>query len=140
MSLLSPNRWKFRKQRRASVAWMSMSWNYVAFWDFWMKALDNWYLTNRQIEAARKVIVRYVRKLGKIWIRVFPDVPYTKKWLEMPMGKWKWEVDTFRVRIRRWRVLFEINGVKRELAHEAFKQATYKLPIKTRIVERWEVK
>lgn len=140
MSLLSPNRWKFRKQMRARVTWMSTSWNYVAFWDFWMKAIDNGYLTNRQIESARKVIVRYVRKLGKIWIRVFPDVPYTKKWLEMPMGKWKWEVDTFRVRVRRWRVLFEINWVKREVAQEAFKQATYKLPIKTRIVERWEVK
>ena len=140
MSLLTPNRWKFRKQHRGRITWTSSRWNYVAFGEFGLKATDNNYITNRQIEAARKVIVRYTRKVWKIWIRVFPDVPYTKKWLEMPMGKGKWDVDIFRVRVKRWKILFEINWVDRATAQEAFKQASYKLPISTRLVARWEVR
>ncbi len=140
MSLLTPNRWKYRKQHRLRNKWESLRWNYVAFWDFWLKATENTYLTNRQIEAARKVIVRYTRKVWKIWIRVFPDVPYTKKWLEMPMGKGKWDVDKFRARVKRWRVLFEINWVNKTVAQEAFRQASYKLPVWTRLVEKWEVR
>jgi len=105
-----------------------------------MKTIDSAYLTNRQIESARKVIVRYVRKLWKIWIRIFPDLPYTKKWLEMPMGKWKWEVDHYRVRVKRWRVLFEINWVDKKTAEEAFKQAAYKLPLRIKTVEKQEVR
>ncbi len=140
MSLLSPNRWKHRKQMRLRVEWMATRGTYVSFGDFGMKALNNCYLTNRQLEAARKVIVRFTRKLGKIRLRVFPDVPYTKKWLEMPMGSWKWDVDTFRARIRRWAILFEINWVSREVAQEAFKQASYKLPLQTVTVEKWEIK
>lgn len=140
MSLLTPNRWKYRKQHRGRIQWVSSRWSYVAFGEFWLKATSNEYLTNRQIEAARKVIVRYTRKLGKIWIRVFPDVPYTKKWLEMPMGKGKWDVDAFRVRVKRWRILFEINWVSKKVAQEAFKQASYKLPVSTRLVAKWEVK
>jgi len=119
---------------------MATRWTYVSFWDFGMKALNNCYLTNRQIESARKVIVRFTRKLGKIRLRVFPDVPYTKKGLEMPMGSWKWDVDTFRARIRRGTVLFEINWVSREVAQEAFKQASYKLPLQTVTVGKWEIK
>lgn len=140
MSLLAPNRWKFRKQRRWTLSGISTSGNYVAFGEFWLKATDSAYITSRQIEAARKVIVRYVRKTGKIWIRVFPDLPYTKKWLEMPMGKWKWDVDHYRVRVKRWRVLFEVNWIDKATAVEAFKQASYKLPLKTRTVERSEVR
>lgn len=140
MSLLSPNRWKFRKQRRWRITGAASNWNYVSFGEFGMKATDSSYITNRQLEAARKVIVRYVRKTGKVWIRVFPDLPYTKKWLEMPMGKWKGDVDAFIVRVRRWKILFEINGVDRTIAQEAFKQAAYKLPLKVRLVARWEVR
>ncbi|MEF2175749.1 MAG: 50S ribosomal protein L16 [Candidatus Absconditabacteria bacterium] len=140
MSLLSPNRWKFRKQRRGRNEGEASSGNYVAFGDFGMKATENTYLTNRQIEAARKVIIRRVKKLGKLWIRIFPDLPYTKKGLEMPMGKGKGDVDTFRVRIKRGKVLFEVNGVDRDTATEIFKLATYKLPVKTRTVERGEVR
>lgn len=138
--LLSPNRWKHRKQRRWRIAWISSNWDYVSYGDFGMKATTNAYLTNRQIEAARKVIVRYTRKMGKIWIRIFPDLPYTKKWLEMPMGKWKGEVDSYLVRIKRGKILFEINWISREDAAEAFKQASYKLPLSTRIVAKWEVR
>lgn len=67
-------------------------------------------------------------------------MPYTKKWLEMPMGKGKWDVDAFRVRVKRWRILFEINWVSKKVAQEAFKQASYKLPVSTRLVAKWEVK
>ncbi len=119
---------------------MSSRWNYVSFWDFGMKATTNDYITTRQIEAARKVIVRYTRKVWKIWIRVFPDIPYTSKWLEMPMDKGKWDVDTYRARVKRWRIIFEINWVNKKIAKEAFKQASYKLPLSTRTVEKWEVR
>ncbi len=140
MSLLQPMRWKFRKQRRGRNKWISNRWNYVAFWEYWMKALENVYITNRQLEAARKVIVRYIRKTWKLWIRIFPDIPYTKKGLEMPMGKWKGDVDHYRARVKRWRIIFEITGVDRETAEEAFKQAAYKLPWTYRLVERWEIR
>lgn len=140
MSLLMPTRWKFRKQRRWRNKWISNRWNYVSFGEYWMKALDNVYITNRQLEAARKVLVRYIRKTWKLWIRIFPDIPYTKKWLEMPMGKWKGDVDHYRARVKRWRIIFEITGVDRQTAEEAFKQAAYKLPGHYKLVERWEIK
>lgn len=140
MSLLMPKRWKYRKQMRWRIDWVSHRWNYVAFWEYWLKATDNAYITNRQIESARKVIVRYTRKVGKVWTRVFPDVPYTKKWLEMPMGKWKWDVDIYRFRTKRGRVLFEVSGITKSEAQEAFKLAWYKLPLKTRFVEKGEIR
>ena len=105
-----------------------------------MKATGSGYLTNRQLEAARKVIVRITRKVGKIRFRVFPDLPYTKKGLEMPMGKGKGDVDTYRVRIKPWRVIFEISGVDRATAEEVLRQASFKLPLSTKLVWRWEVK
>lgn len=137
--LLTPKRWKFRKQFRGRLKGISSTWNYVSFGDFWMKATESAYITNRQIESARKVIVRYTRKVWKIWIRVFPDLPYTKKWLEMPMGKWKWDVSMYRVRVKRGRILFEVNGLDKKVATKAFKLATYKLPLSTRLVEKWEI-
>lgn len=139
MSLLMPMRWKFRKQRRGRNKGVSNRWNYVAFWNYWMKALENVYITNRQLEAARKVLVRYIRKVWKLWIRIFPDLPYTKKWLEMPMGKWKGDVDYYRARVKRGRIIFEITGVDKETAEEAFKQAAYKLPWKYKLVERGQI-
>lgn len=140
MSLLSPNRRKFRKQRRGRNEWSTSAGSDVAFGSFGMKATSNAYLSSRQIEAARKVIVRYTRKTGKIWIRIFPDLPYTKKWLEMPMGSGKGEVDHFQVRIHRGKILFEISGIDRIQAEECFRQASYKLPLTTRLVERNEIR
>lgn len=140
MVLLAPNRWKHRKQFRGRLKWKSQRWNRVAFGTFGMKATTAWYLTNRQLEAARKVIVRVTRKVWRIRFRVFTDLPYTKKGLEMPMGKWKWDVDIYRVRVKPWKVIFEISGVDRKTAEEVLKQASYKLPIKTTVVERGEVK
>lgn len=98
------------------------------------------YVTNRQLEAARKVIVRYTRKVGKMWIRVFPDVPYTKKGLEMPMGTGKGEVAFYQARVKKGGVLFEVSGLDRTTAEEAFKMAGFKLPMKVRLVEKGELK
>lgn len=114
--------------------------NRVSFGEFGMKATTSGYLTNRQLEACRKVIVRVTRKVGKIWFRVFPDLPYTKKGLEMPMGKGKGDVDSYRVRVKRGKMLFEISGVDRETAKKVFRQASYKLPVKTTMIERGEIK
>ena len=105
-----------------------------------MKAITSGYVSNRQIEAARKVIVRRVRKIGKIWIRVFPDVPFTKKGLEMPMGKGKGDVDIYKAAVRKGRLIFEINGVDRETAEDIFTRAGKKLSVKVRTVEKGEVR
>jgi len=138
--LLMPKRWKYRKQMRWKNRWVATSWTEVAFGEFGMKALENGYLTNRQIESARRVLVRYVRKVWKLWIRVFPDLPYTKKWLEMPMGKGKGDVDHYRTKIKRGKIIFELVGIDRETAQKAVKLASYKLPIKVKLVEKWELR
>lgn len=140
MALLSPNRWKFRKQFRGRLKGRAMRWNRVAFGDFGMKAVTWGYLTNRQLEAARKVIVRVTRKVWKIWFRVFPDLPYTKLGLEMPMGKGKGDVDTYRVRVKPWKMIFEISWVDKATAEKVLKQAAHKLPLQITVVERWEIK
>jgi len=137
--LLTPKKWKYRKQFRGRVKGKAKGNTYVAFGDYGIKAIQNGYLTSRQIEAARKVLVRYNRKVGKIWIRVFPDIPYTKLWLEMPMGKGKGWVDHFVARVKRGAIIFEISWVSKETAKEAIRQASYKLPLKTRMVSRHEI-
>jgi len=138
--LLTPKR---RKHRKRFIKWLkgkSTRWSSVAFGDFGMKAITSGYISNRQIEAARKVIVKRVRKIGKIWIRVFPDVPFTKKWLEMPMGKGKGDVDIYKAAIRKWRIIFEINGVDKETAEDIFTRAGKKLSVKVRTIGKWEVR
>jgi len=140
MALLSPNKRKHRKQFRWRLKWKSYRWNYVVFWEYWLKATTSWYLTNRQLESARKVIVRVTRKVWKIRFRVFPDLPYTKKGLEMPMGKGKWDVDSYRVRILPGKIIFEISWVSDDVAAEVFKQASYKLPLSTCVVKKWQIK
>ncbi len=140
MVLLAPNSWKFRKQFRGRLSGKATTGSRVAFGDYGLKATTSGYLTNRQIESARKVIVRVTRKFWRIWLRVFPDLPFTKKGLEMPMGSGKGDVDTYRARIKPGRVLFEISGVDKAAAAAIFKEAGYKLPVKTVMVERWEIK
>jgi len=125
---------------RSRITGASTRGNLVSFGDFGLKATTSSYVTNRQLEAARKVIVRYTRKVGKMWIRVFPDVPYTKKWLEMPMGTGKGDVAFYQARIKKGAVLFEVSGLDRATAQEAFSMAWYKLPMKVRIVEKGEVR
>ena len=138
--LLSPNRWKYRKQFRWRLTGKSQRGSRVAFGEYGMKAVSAGYITSRQLESARKVLVRVTRKVGKIWFRVFPDLPYTKKWLEMPMGSGKGDVDHYRVRVKPGRILFEISGVDDATAAEVMKQAAYKLPIHIRMVKKWEVR
>ena len=138
--LLQPKRWKFRKQMTPFVKGVSKWWNSVAFWDFWIKSIENWFVSNRELEAVRKVIIRRIRKIWKIRIRVFPDTPITKWWLEMPMWKWKWDVDKFVARIRRGKVLFEMWWIPESLAKECFDKALYKMSLKVRFVKKWEIK
>ena len=137
--LLVPKRWKHRKQFRWRIQGKAKGNTYVAFGDFGIKALDNAYITSRQLEAARRVLVRYNRKVGKIWTRIFPDIPYTKLWLEMPMGKGKGWVDHYVARVKRWTIMMEISWVSEEVAKEAIKQAGYKFPVKVKMVARHEM-
>jgi len=140
MSILTPKRWKYRKQMRGRISGVATRGNKVSFGDYGLKATTSAYVTNRQLEAARKVIVRYTRKVGKLRFRVFPDVPYTKKGLEMPMGSGKGDVDFYQARVKKGGLLFEVSGLDRATAEEAFKMASYKLPMTTRIVEKGEVR
>jgi len=108
----------------------------LAFGDYGLQALGSCWLTNRQIEAARVAIMRHLRKGGKLWIRVFPDKPYTKKPAETRMGKGKGPVEGWVAPVRPGRILYEVEGVPEEVAREAFRLASHKLPIPTQFVAR----
>ena len=134
--LLTPKRWKYRKPIIRSLTGKSTRGSTVAFGEYGLKATTSAYVTNKQIEAARKVIVRSIKKVGKLWIRVFPDVPFTKKGLEMPMGTGKGDVDVYTAPVRKGKILFEVVGLSRELAQETLTKASKKLPVKTRVVAK----
>lgn len=134
--MLMPRRVKFRKQQRGRRAGMSNRGNRVSFGEFGLKSMEACWLTARQIEAARVAMTRRLRRGGKVWIRVFPDKPYTKKPTETRMGKGKGMPEGWVAVVRRGRVLFEIEGVDRELAREAMRLAGHKLPVATKFVER----
>ena len=108
----------------------------LAFGSFGLKALEDKWLSARQIEAARRAIIRYLKKGGKLWIRIFPDKPITKKGTEVPMGGGKGSVDHYVFPIKPGRILFELEGIKEEIAREAFQIATDKLPIKTKFIKK----
>ncbi len=137
--LLTPKRRKHRKQMIPNLKGKSTRGSTVAFWDFWLKATTSEYVSNRQLESARKVIVRHTRKIWKIWFRVFPDTPFTKMWLEMPMWKGKWDVDIYKAPVRKWKIILELSWLDREKAIEVLNSASKKLPIKTRVVEKGEI-
>ena len=134
--MLMPRRVKFRKQQRGRRAGMAGRGNSVAFGEYGMKSMEACWLTARQIEAARIAMTRKLKRGGKVWIRVFPDKPYTKKPTETRMGKGKGMPEGWVAVVRRGRVLFEIEGVDRELAREAMRLAGHKLPIATKFIER----
>lgn len=138
--LLTPKRWKYRKPIIQQLTGKSSKWTTVAFGEYGLKATTSDYVTNKQIESARKVIVRHIKKVGKVWIRVFPDVPFTKKGLEMPMGTGKGDVDIYTAPVRKWKILFELSGLSREEAHSVLISASKKLPIKARVVEKGEIR
>jgi len=136
MSQLSPKRTKFRKQQKGKnrgIAWRGSD---VSFGDFALQAVDRCMLTSRQIEAGRMAIQRSVKRAGKLWIRVFPDKPVTKKPLEVRMGSGKGAVEGWVAVIKPGRVLFELAGVPEKEARDAFKLAASKLPLTTRVLAR----
>jgi len=134
--MLLPKRVKYRKTQRGKRKGPAVAGSTVAFGEYGIKALDHGWLKNTQIEACRIILTRRLRRGGKLWIRVFPDKSYTKKSSESRMGKGKGEVEGWVSVIRKGRVLFEIGGVPEEYAREAFKLVAYKLPFKTRFVNR----
>ena len=132
--MLQPKKTKYRKTHRWRLKGSAIRGSSIAFGDFALKATTRGFITSRQIESARRAMVRYIKRWGKIWIRVFPDKPYTAKPLEVPMGWGKWSVEMYRAPVKPGRVLFEITGVEPEVAREAFRLAAYKLPVKTKIL------
>ena len=134
--MLQPKRTKFRKQFKGRIHGVATSGVTLAFGQYGLKALEPDRITARQIEAARRAITRQMKRAGRVWIRVFPDVPVSKKPLEVRMGSGKGAPEFWVTRIKPGRILFEIDGVSIALAKEALDLAAAKLPIKTRFVER----
>lgn len=134
--MLQPKRTKFRKQMKGRNRGLAERGSTVAFGEYGLKATERGRLTARQIEAARRAMTRYVKRGGKIWIRVFPDKPITKKPLEVRQGKGKGNVEYWVCLIQPGRVLYEMEGVTEEIAREAFRLAAAKLPIPTTFVTR----
>lgn len=132
--MLQPKKTKYRKWHRWRLKWVANRGHQIAFWTYAIKATTRGYITSRQIEAARRAMVHFIKRGGKIWIRIFPDKPYTKKPLEVPMGWGKWGLEMYRAPVKPGRVLFEITWVTPEVTREAFRLAAYKLPIKTKIL------
>ena len=137
--MLQPAKPKHRKQQRGRMKGKALRGSSISFGQYGLKALEPGWLTSRQIEAGRIAITRHVKRGGKIFIRIYPDKPITKKPLETRMGKGKGTPEEWVAVVKPGRVLFEIEGVTREMAAEAFRLAGHKLPIRTRFVEREEV-
>jgi large subunit ribosomal protein L16 len=136
MSMMSPKRTKFRKMQKGHMRGRAKGGDEVSFGDFGMQVLEPGWITARQIEAARVAISRHVKKLGKIYIRVFPDHPFTKKPAETRMGTGKGGVEGYVAVVRPGRVIFEVEGVSREIAYTAFLRAHHKLPIACHLISR----
>ena len=134
--MLQPKRTKFRKQQKGRNRGVATRGNKVSFGEFGLKTLVHGRITARQIEAARRAISRYVKRGGKVWIRIFPDKPITQKPLEVRQGSGKGNVEYWVALVRPGSMLFEIEGVPRDLASEAFRLAAAKLPVKTELVAR----
>jgi large subunit ribosomal protein L16 len=134
--VLQPKRTKFRKQFKGKNRGLAQSGNKVSFGEFGLKATERGRVTARQIEAARRAMTRAVKRGGKIWIRVFPDVPISSKPLEVRMGKGKGNVDYWVSKVQPGTMLYEMEGVSEEMAREAFRLAANKLPVKTTFVSR----
>ncbi|MBK8159396.1 MAG: 50S ribosomal protein L16 [Rhodospirillaceae bacterium] len=134
--MLSPKRTKFRKAHKGRIKGDAKGGYTLDFGAFGMKAMEPGRITARQIEAARRAITRHMKRVGKVWIRVFPDVPVSRKPAEVRMGSGKGTPEFWMCRVKPGRIMFEIDGVNRNLAEEAFTLAAAKLPIKTRLVGR----
>jgi len=135
---LMPKKMKYRKRQKGNMTGLSKGGNFVSFGDYGMQALERGRITNKQIEACRVAINRYFQRRGKVWIRIFPDKPVSKKPAEVRMGKGKGNVDSWVAVVRPGKVLFEVANVPKENAKTALRLAAAKLGIKTRFVERVE--
>lgn len=138
--MLAPKRVKYRKQQKGRMKGVASRGNEISFGDFGLQALECGVLTARQIEAARIALTRYVRRAGKVWIRVFPDKPITKKPAETRMGKGKGPTEGWVAVVKPGKIIYEIKGVPEDKAREALRIASHKLPIETRFVARSEEK
>ena len=134
--MLAPRKIKYRKPQKGRMTGLAKGGDYVSFGTYGLKALEPGWITSRQIEAVRITISRRVRKIGKMWIRIFPHKSITKKPAETRMGKGKGSPEYWVAVVKPGRILFEIDGLDEETAKETFKQCGYKLPIKTKIVPR----
>ena len=137
--MLAPRKIKYRKSQKGRMKGLAKGGDYVAFGTFGLKALESGWITSRQIEAVRITISRKVRKVGKMWIRIFPHKSITKKPAETRMGKGKGSPEYWVAVVKPGRILFEIEGLEEQEVKETFKQCGYKLPIKTKMVSRREV-
>jgi len=134
--MLMPKRVKYRKAHRGRMKGRATRGNYVAFGEYGLQALEPHWITSRQIEAARRAVVRYVKRHGKLWIRIFPDKPVTAQAAETRMGGGKGALSHWVAVVKPGRILFEISGIGEEDAREAFRLASHKLPIKTQFVTK----
>ena len=137
--MLSPKKVKYRKQQTGRMKGMARRGNHLNFGDFGLQALECGALSSKEIEAARIAMTRHVKRGGKMWIRVFPDKPFTKKPAEVRMGKGKGAPEGWVAVIRPGRIIYEMEGVSREMAKEALRLASHKLSVKTRFIERSDV-
>lgn len=132
--MLVPNRTKFRKVRKGKINGVATQGNYIAFGEFALQSQGNERITSRQIEAARQAMTRYVKRGGKIWIRIFPHTPVTRKPLDVKMGSGKGSPEFFVAKVRTGTIMFEMQGVSEEVAREAMRLAAHKLPVKTKFL------
>ncbi len=136
MAILMPRKVKHRKWRKGRSKGKAFRGKEISFGSFGLMSLETCWISARQLEAARRAIIRYLKKGGKLWVRIFPDKPVTKKGTEVPMGGGKGSVDHYVFPIKPGRIIFELDGIKKEIAQEALKKAADKLPIKTRFISR----
>jgi len=134
--MLMPKRTKFRKQFRGRMKGKAYRGSAVKFGEYGLQTLEPAWITSRQIEAARRAMIRYIKRRGKIWIRIFPDKPVTKQAAETRMGKGKGSVEGYVAVVKPGRIMFEMGGVSEEVAKEALRLAAAKLPVRTKIVKR----
>lgn len=137
--MLMPKRTKYRKVRKGRITGVASSGQYVAFGDFALQAQSSERITSRQIEAARQAMTRYVKRGGKIWIRIFPHTPVTRKPQDVKMGSGKGNPEFFVAKVRPGTILFEMQGVSQEVAREAMRLAGHKLPVKTKFLVKEDV-
>lgn len=137
--MLVPNRTKFRKVRKGKIRGPATAGNYIAYGEFALQAQGHDRITSRQIESARQAMTRYIKRGGKIWIRIFPHTPVTKKPLDVKMGSGKGSPEYFAAKVKPGTIMFEMQGVPEETAREAMRLAAHKLPVKTKFLVKEEL-